>query len=29
MHAANAVAARFGGGAIEGRIRALVVTAIR
>ena len=29
IHAANAVAARFGSGAIEGRIRALVVTAIR
>ena len=29
IHAANAVAARFGNGAIEGRIRALVVTAIR
>jgi ubiquinone/menaquinone biosynthesis C-methylase UbiE len=29
IHAANAVAARFGSGAVEGRIRALVVTAIR
>ncbi len=28
VHAANAVAARFGIGAIEGRIRALVITAI-